>query len=343
MPDGKKYYFSNNNIEETAEIEVKDAQTYGYYPMGSNFTNFLNNRLLVGAWYCNKIESPYTETINLSYDKVAYTYYKLAENQEDDGCPSTVSKKINKVYVRASQIATISGSHQKIVFNSGSKVCEVDFSVSPPDSVCSYIGGIRYDIDSWGNSPTGSSSSKILLSIDVSDNEPNPTKKSSFQFFYDYFEGLDYGLPSGYTYSDIGNTHKKRLKLSSINIPGGNNYVFNYLGENENIQTRLSYGVDHWGGANGNENNLNLKGLIGTDSLFLTCGSNRGVNVTEAQKGLLNKITHSIGSETILEYESNTAKNYSGNVGGLRISGILLLPKTIHIIKAMGYLPDFYL
>jgi hypothetical protein len=324
LPDGTKYFFTSNNVEETAEVEVKDAQNNGYYPLGTNFINFLNNRLLVNAWYCSKIESAYGETINFTYDRMAYTYYKLAENQEV-GCPTTVTKKLNKVYVRGSQISEITTTHQKIAFNTGIKSCSTDYSVSPPETTCTFIGGTRFDIDSWGNAPTSSSASKILLSIDVSDNEPNPTIKSSFSFNYGYFEGTDYGLPSGYTSSDIGESHKKKLKLSSVYFPDGSNYSFKYENENGNIQNRLSYGVDHWGGANGLETNLNSKGLIGADEYVPnpTCGSDRSVNVTEAKKGVLTKISHSLGSETTFEYEANSAKNYSSIVGGLRIKSVL--------------------
>jgi hypothetical protein len=325
LPDGTKYFFSRANVEETAEVDVKEAQNNGYYPLGSNFLSFLNNRLLVSAWYCSKIESPYGEVINFSYDRFAYTYYKLAENKEDYGCPTTVSKKLNKVYVRGSQISEITSTHQKIAFNTGIKSCTTDYTVSPPETICTFIGGTRYDIDSWGNAPTGSSASKILLSIDVSDNEINPSIKSSLYFNYGYLEGADYGLPSGYSYTDIGQTHKKKLKLSTVTFPDGSNYKFNYNDEDGNIQNRLSYGVDHWGGANGLETNLNGKGLIGADEYLPSpsCGSNRSVNLVEAKKGVLSKISHSMGSETIFEYESNVAKNYSLTAGGLRIKNII--------------------
>ncbi|MGL4631633.1 MAG: hypothetical protein ACRCVT_10545 [Leadbetterella sp.] len=324
FPDGMAYIFSKSNTEESAEIETQTAINNGIYPLGSNFLNFLTNASLPSSWYCEKIRSPYGEEINFDYDRVAYTYYKLAENTASGVCPTSVVKKINKVYVRGSQISTITSTHQKIAFNTGIKNCTVDYSVNPPDTICTLVGGTRYDIDSWGNAPTGSSASKILLSIDVSDNEPNPTIKSSFSFNYDYFTGADYGLPSGYTYAQVGTTHQKRLKLKKISFPDGSEYSLGYDSENGNIQNRFSFGVDHWGYANGAESNLNSLGLIGTDyyTSAPSCGSNKTTNLTETKKGVLNRISHSLGNETAFEYESHTANNYA-DPGGLRIKYIL--------------------
>ncbi|UBM60823.1 hypothetical protein LAG90_09260 [Marinilongibacter aquaticus] len=323
MPDGSKLYFPIANVEETAEVEVKTAQSNGYYPLGSNFISFLNNSLLASGWNCSKIESPYGETINFEYDRIAYTYYKLAEDEEEGNCPGTVSRKINKVYVRGAQISQIYSPHIKIVFNAGLESCTTDYSVFPPETVCTITGGVRNDIDSWGNAPTDQSASKILLSMRVSDNEASPTVYSTFTFNYGYFNGDDdQALPSGYVSGDVGTTHKRRLKLSSISMPDNTTYTFSYLNEMETLASRFNYGVDHWGYSNGKL--ANTKGLIGADYLNANagCSSDRSVDFTYARGHVLSKIAHSSGSETLFTYEANRARNYSGDVGGLRIKEI---------------------
>ncbi len=323
MPDGSKLYFPVANVEETAEVEVKAAQSNGYYPLGSNFITFLNNNLLASGWNCSKIESPYGETINFEYDRIAYTYYKLAEDEEEGTCPTTVSRKINKVYVRGAQISQIYSPHIKVVFNAGLESCTTDYSVSPPETVCTFTGGIRNDIDSWGNAPTNQSAAKILLNIEVSDNETSPTIYSTYNFNYGYFNGKDdQALPSGYVSGDVGTTHKKRLKLSSLSMPDNTTYNFSYLNEADTLASRFNYGVDHWGYANGKL--TNTKGLIGADYLNTnaSCSSDRSVDFNYAPGHVLSKVAHSSGSETLFTYEANQAHNYSGAAGGLRIKEI---------------------
>ena len=131
-----------NNIEESAEIEVHDAQNNGVYPLGSQFLTFLHSNLVTSAWYATKIVEPYGHEINFTYDRFSYTYYKLSDNAADGTCPSTVTKKINKVYVRGAEIASISGSNVKIVFNSGVKTCDDN------TGDCTFITVPRYDVDS---------------------------------------------------------------------------------------------------------------------------------------------------------------------------------------------------
>ena len=97
MPDGTKYNFTNENTETTAEVEVGFAQSNKIYPetfsTSSNFNHYLKTNSVVSAWYCNKIISPFGHEINFSYNKVLYSYYKIADNEASSFCPSVVYDK----------------------------------------------------------------------------------------------------------------------------------------------------------------------------------------------------------------------------------------------------------
>lgn len=333
MPDGTQYHFTNQNTEETAEVEVKIARNNGIYPTGSAFGDFLKNSMAVSAWYLSKIVSPYGHEINFEYNRVAYTYYKVADNESNLDCPTTVVKKLNKVYIRGCQISTIKSRNIKIDFNTGFKSCTTQINpiTGLPENICTFSGTPRYDIDSWGNNPTNQSDAKKLINIQISDNVANPTQALTYSFEYDYFTGNDnsgYDLPPNtpaYTYSEVGLTHKKRLKLTRVTIPDGNHYDFTYLGEsaNFNFKTRFTYGIDHWGYINGADGNISLTGLIGRDdAVSCPSSSNRASDINYMLYGALLKVSSSMGSETTLDYEANRAKNYNNgasDIGGLRI------------------------
>ncbi len=348
MPDGTIYTFGNGT-EESAEVEVHDAQNNGIYPFGGNFLDFLHRNLVTSAWYATKISEPYGGTppgheINFTYDRFAYTFYKLSENEAGASCPSNVSKKINKVYVLGAEIATISGLNTKVVFNTNYKSCGID---ETGQSVCTFQNIVRYDVDSWANTPTNSTNgAKMLLSMDVSDNVPNPTQVLSYFFNYDYLvapnNSITDALPTGYTEAnDVGTTHKKRLLLNRVLMPDGNTYNFTYAGfGSSDIRSRLTYGIDHWGYANGADGNITASGLL--DIGACANSSNRASNASYSSQGSLIKISSSMGSETNFEYEPNRANNYgSGNIdiGGFRIKKIHNkdLLRNTEVIKEYNY------
>jgi hypothetical protein len=357
MPDGTVYEFTNENVENTAEVEVAFAQNNKVYPFpfnvnSPNFAHYLKTNSVISAWYCKKITSPYGHQINFSYSKVLYSYYKIADNEASTYCPSSVDKKVNRVFVQGATIDKIESRHTVVKFNDGYTFCITipDPITFQPQEYCSLIGiPNREDIDDWTQAPSNSSSAKILKNMVVYDKD-HPTEKITWSFDYGYFTGADnsgYDLPSGYTYNGtnpVGLTHKKRLKLSKINFPDGNHHDFTYYGEENgfNFKTRFTYGIDHWGYINGSDGNINGRGLIGTDFIS-SCGSNRETDIAFLTYGSLSKISSSVGSETHLEYEANRAKNYnSGNtdIGGLRIKKIRVkdLVRATEIIKEYSYL-----
>jgi hypothetical protein len=353
LPDGTQYLFTDENQEETAEVEVHYAQSnqvYPYSPYGypAHFNHYLKCNSIPSAWYVKKITSPYSHEINFTYGKVLYSYYKLAENEGFNCSNLAVDKQLNRVFVQGSFISKIEGTNKVISFNDGNLTCTdyTDPETGETQQYCYVVGAgaNREDIDSWTQNPTNSSASKILSNIAVYDKNAT-SDKLFWTFNYGYFVGTDnsgYDLPSGYSYSDVGVTHKKRLKLSQITVPDGNAYNFNYYGEANgfNFKTRFTYGIDHWGFINGYDGNIGGTGLIGKDYVVNNyCGSNREADLVFTSYGSLSKISSTTGSETYFTYEANQAKNYTNAVGGLRIKQLEVkdLIRGTDIVKKYDY------
>lgn len=157
-------------------------------------------------------------------------------------------------------------------------------------------------------------------------NEISPVNKLTYSFEYDYFQGTESALPTGYIYNDIGTTHQKRLKLTGVNTPWGEKFSFFY-DESGTMPTRLTYGIDHWGWANGAETNLsNPYGFVGSQFFApeaSTCGSNRAANFSFAKRGILTRIESSLGAKTSLTYEAHALGSTYPAVGGVRVKSVL--------------------
>lgn len=355
MPDGTRYEFTSDAIENTAEVEVSFAQANQVYPLpynvnSPNFNHYLKTNSVVSAWYCKQIISPQGQVIDFKHHKVLYSYYKLADNEATGNCPSTVEKKVNRVFVEGAFIDKIEGKHTVIKFNDGYTYCfTIPHPVTlQPQEICTLIGiPNREDIDDWTQNPNNSSSAKIMKNMVVYD-KSDPTQKMTWSFDYSYFTGTDnsgYDLPSGYSYNGtnpVGLTHKKRLKLSTIHYPDGNQSDFKYYGEESgfNFKTRFTYGIDHWGYINGADGNINGMGLIGSDFLSGSCGANRATDITFLRYGSLEEMSHSAGTTTEFTYETHRASNYGTTpIGGLRIQQIRVkdLLRGTETIKSYDY------
>lgn len=328
FPDGIKYTFERADNESSAEVEVKKAQNDNIYPGGGGFSQFMKDNLTIQTWYCSKMESPYGELITFTYDRIVYSYFKSAEQQGQGFCPTNIEKKINRVYVRSSQIREISSQHFKVKFNEAARTYSTDNTVSPSEEVCTMpVSFLRLDLNSYNNSAYGLNVGKKLDNIVVSDNENAPMGKMTFNFQYSYFNASDYGLPTGYAYSEIGISHQRRLKLNGFTTPDGVSYSFSYDSEAQALPSRLTYGIDHWGYANGAEYNLNSpSGFIGTEFFppnNVVCGSNRDNSFADGKKTVLTQIKSSLGTKTSFEFEAHVRNSGSSDIGGVRIKSIL--------------------
>jgi RHS repeat-associated protein len=352
MPDGTKYIFGDGNYEKSAEVEVKTAQQLDIYPATAHFNHYMKNEAITSAWYLTRIETPYGSSINFSYDRITYSFFKVAESEATVHCPTPlqVQKQINKVYVNGSALNSITSDHKKIEFNKRLIQC----TGTGDEEVCNnvYFGTPRLDIDSWTQNPVNHSYSKKLSEMQVMDNVANPTDTLTYSFDYGYFNEDQAGaeLPTGYTSSDVGFSHTKRLRLDKITFPDASNYRFRYRGDSPTYvgKSRLDFGIDHWGYANGSTGNKALTGLIGPDSFFSTCttsASNRETDPNFAFTGSLDSILISTGVKIKLDYELHQARNYkNGNnyipIGGCRIKEIRTkdVISNIETVKRYSYL-----
>lgn len=342
MPDGTQYFFGNGATETTAEAEAKFIQSSGNYPGTSAFTTFWKDNAQTSVWFLTKIVSVYGQEINFDYDHVQYSYYRISDSGVDGSLgvcptPSQVEKSINRVFVSSSSLAKIRGVNTKIEINQRNKVCSTQYDASSGEyiEICEYqdLSNPRLDIDQWQRYPQSSSQAKKLIDIMVMENTTNPKDTLFYKFNYGYFTGAEDDLPTGYSTSDVGYSHQKRLRLEKIDFPDQTNVRFRYKGDSPtfNGKSRLNYGIDHWGYANGFTGNRFLTGLIPKDGDYPSCTpstSNRESDSNFGFYGAMDSIIYSNRKHIAFEYEMHTAKNYKNSdnslkpIGGLRIKSI---------------------
>lgn len=350
LPNGVHYIFGNNAVEATVEAEAGYIQSAGNYPGTSGFTNFWNDNAQTSVWYLTKIISPYGQEINFNYDQVRYSYYRIADHGVDKSqtlqavCPdpTDVDKEINRVFVKTVSLTSIIGINTKIEFNKRYRVCntQYDYLTGEYIEICNYVdpSNPRIDIDQWERYPQNSSGAKRLNEMMVMENSSSPQDTLFYQFSYGHFFGVNNDLPSGYSefnsaHTLVGYTHQRRLRLEEIGFPDQTNVRFRYKGDHPtyNGKSRLDFGIDHWGYANGRTGNRNLTGLIPKDEDYPNCTAStsyRDTDSTFSFYGSMDSIVYSGGKTIAFEYETHTARNYtdtSGNykpIGGPRIKRI---------------------
>jgi RHS repeat-associated protein len=344
LPDGVHYFFGNTAIEKTVEAEAGFIQSAGNYPGTTGFTNFWQENAQTSVWYLTKIISPYGQEINFDYDDVHYSYYRIADHGVDNTqtpasvcpSPSDVAKEINRVFVSSVSLAAIKGINTKIEFNQRQKVCGTDEG----GPVCEYfdLSNPRLDLETWSRYPQNSSNTKRLNEMLVMENTASPQDTLFYKFSYGHFFGVTIDLPTGYSENNaslirVGYTHQRRLRLEKIEFPDQTDVRFRYKGDapNYNGKSRLDYGIDHWGYANGYTGNKSLTGLIPKDSDYPNCTaptSNRESDAAFGFYGSMDSVIFSNRKTIAFDYEIHTAKNYkdaSGNlkpIGGPRIKSV---------------------
>jgi hypothetical protein len=280
VPNGDKYYFGRTlSTTDTDPIETTDP-----YSSQSGFVTGTS----ISSWYLNKIETADgTNSISLNYEQEEYGVFNLITSPVSQGDPSnpngiTCSKNI------------IHGVRLKqIVFSNGS----VDF----------VPGSMRQDLSTPNQdnaSDNGIHTAYTLAQIKVK--STNAVLKN-FNFDYDYFEDNSTMLSTSIPYNIT--TDKKRLKLKKVYESDGTNssnippHEFTYFAEQ--VPRRLSCGQDHWGFANGENNN----GLIPTYTIskyFEYLRAKRDAAWPAMRAGTINKITYPTGGNTEFEFEAHS-------------------------------------
>ncbi|HEY1212572.1 MAG TPA: hypothetical protein VGE93_02965, partial [Bryobacteraceae bacterium] len=167
-------------------------------------------------------------------------------------------------------------------------------------------------------------SSYALGSITIADNAGFCKKDSLYtSYFYDATTLPGSSDPSDfyYQYSAYNlHTDAYRLRLDSIqeiscnapqSIPP---YRFSYI--SEHLPRRLSFGVDHWGYANGQDNNT---GLVPTFTQIIggapqvTNGANRDAAWPAMRAGSLQQITYPTGGSTAFDFEPKNVYSWTAS------------------------------
>jgi RHS repeat-associated protein len=363
LPDGVQYFFGYGATEATVEAEAGFIQSNGNHPGKNSFNNFWKDNAQTSVWYLTKIVSPYGQEINFTYDNVRYSYYRIADHGVDitqspqSVCPapSDVTKEINRVFVQSASLAKITGVNTKIEINQKQKVCNTEFDPSSNEfiEICTYqdFSNPRIDLDQWQRYPQNLSNTKRLNELLVMENTASPQDTLVYKFSYSHFFSVNNSLPNGYTPNVsetlVGFTHQRRLRLDKIRFPDQTDVLFKYK-DDANGQSRLDYGIDHWGYANGLSNNRNLTGLIPRDSDYPNCTaqtSNRSSSSSFVFYGSMDSVIFSNRKIITFQYELHNAKNYVGNsgipspIGGPRIKQITSkdLVSGIETIKEYDY------
>jgi RHS repeat-associated protein len=363
LPDGVQYFFGYGATEATVEAEAGFIQSNGNHPGTNSFNNFWKDNAQTSVWYLTKIVSPYGQEINFTYDNVRYSYYRIADHGVDitqspqSVCPapSDVTKEINRIFVQSASLAKITGVNTKIEINQKQKVCNTEFDPSSNEfiEICTYqdFSNPRIDLDQWQRYPQNLSNTKRLNELLVMENTASPQDTLVYKFSYSHFFSVNNSLPDGYTPNVsgtlVGFTHQRRLRLDKIQFPDQTDVLFKYK-DDANGQSRLDYGIDHWGYANGLSNNRNLTGLIPRDSDYPNCTaqtSNRSSSSSFGFYGSMDSVIFSNRKIITFQYELHNAKNYVDNsgipspIGGPRIKQITSkdLVSGIETIKEYDY------
>jgi len=103
-----------------------------------------------------------------------------------------------------------------------------------------------------------------------------------------------------------------RLRLDEVVIHAGSpdpeRYIFEYLGDDDDLPSRKSFGRDHWGFYNGKDQNSTLipyNPTFDMNNFGGFRGGDRNANFIHARKGTLNKIIYPTGGYTQFTYKPN--------------------------------------
>ncbi|MFZ4521094.1 MAG: hypothetical protein ACOYNC_05285 [Bacteroidales bacterium] len=225
------------------------------------------------AWYLTKIVHPYGDTILLEYDTANCSYYTsvcetvtIFDPPGQTAC-GNYEANIPTINGPFKFKSTIAGKRLKKIYSANTEENgEVDF-ISNYNSI-------------------GVSGFKLISSILVKDR--NQTEIERFDFNYNSYQT------------------NKRVFLNKVTFKDISKYYhFEYI-KPDSLPVRLSYGQDHWGYYNGENNNIHFYPNI-PDNIYFSGlnGANKESNGVFSNIGLLEKITYPTKGYSKLFYEPN--------------------------------------
>lgn len=312
-PDGVKYYFGNSpGLTGTAPIEITRPVTA---------TNGISSANTISSWYLNKVSTADDVfSITLSYVPETYGYHTISMFPIDGNATSGTTfgsyhgYDLIKNIVQGVRLSQISFPNGKVNFTSDGLAARTDLSDVTPN----------YSYDAVNQS------AKPLEYIQIADATGTVQKK--FKFVYGYF--IDNVTPIA---PDIQNfapnlfTDKQRLRLDQVQEISGDNsinkppYYFTYF--SEQVPRRLSFGIDHWGFANGVTSNTTL---IPTYTKYQTNqtvnypGDDRDAHWPQMRAGTIQQINYPTGGYSLFEFEPNTVYNTSTSNVNTTINNLIV-------------------
>lgn len=326
-PDGTKYFFGQKGNNNTAfdPIEITNSFTVQSGPS--------NTTVAASSWFLNKIMSADgVDSITFKYQKEDYSYYTVATIPTLDYQYLQTGSSYDKNY----------GMNLVKNLTQGARLTEIDFAngqvlftkAATPRADLSSSAGIfaTQTMTDYDNT-----NSYALGSITITDGNGFCKKDS---LFTSYFQDLWNGLPGSssdfwYNYTAYNlHTDESRLRLDSIQETSCNAavqvppYRFTYF--DDRITRRLSFGVDHWGYANGATGNTTLVPTItkivgGTSSTIP--GGNRDGAWPAMRAGTLQTITYPTGGSTTLDFEPKNIYDFPYSVF-----------EVVHLTRAVAHL-----
>ncbi|MEL7144856.1 MAG: hypothetical protein AAFO69_00705 [Bacteroidota bacterium] len=282
--DGTRYFFGRTSDPNDVDpVETSDVAVNGD---GIAYDG------IISSWFLHKIESADRRfSIDLQYEQERYSYYSYSPN-----------------YCAGASVCTPYFNAMKTVIQ-GVRLDNIEFTNGDVNFVES--SALRQDLVGFNNNwaPTANSEARALASIQITNNGGGFCK--AFDFEYDYFTSPSSPIPNNSSFDvnfrSIEDEIKddKRLKLLSIqekacvgseSIP---KYSFQYYHET-NVPRRFSFGVDHWGFANG----------VSQNELSPHRQANRASSEEAMKAGTLWKIKYPTGGETVFTYEANEVDIY---------------------------------
>ncbi|MEM8568182.1 MAG: hypothetical protein AAGF85_17100 [Bacteroidota bacterium] len=279
-PKGLRYYFGQSNRREETDLFMPN--------------NGLNQSA-TSSWLLTKIETLDQQfTVNFTYVAESYGYYSPTTN------PLQIGQFNNTPY-----------EEQKMVKNiyQGFRLSSISWSTGSIDFI---LGDVREDLSSanatWVDALN--TSARALGKVEINGSQGFC---KSFSFSYDYFNDPSTPFKLANTWNNqLTNyfTDKKRLYLQSLQEHSGEptpiltipEYDFTYYTPGL-VPRRLSLNKDHWGYANGADNNRLMPTVWLGDSEY--AGADRSSSFADMLAGSLQEIKYPSGGFTEFLYEAN--------------------------------------
>ena len=299
-PKGYQYLFAAQEQSSTYTYASNSEEAANDIAF-ANLTYQPDRATITTAWYLSSITAPTGEVMQFEYSRgesvsllnkaeEEYNMLSLTGGCQGNGTSSSAMKGTYKTYTASKQVIT-DRNLKKITFSQGT----IEFNASE-----------REDIEYRDSKPKPAKLSEIL----IKDGSGATIKRYAFQHSYFGNYGLD-----------------RRLKLDAVVEYGQDGtskppYNFTY-NTPDNLPSKYSKSVDHWGYYNDRQNLRLLPELTVGDYNRFLAGADRQPDTlnTYPKQGVLSSIRYPTGGRTEFDYELHTYFNLRDDERYKKING----------------------